>query len=200
MLSGDYTMPDSTQLRKDILTARNQLTQTEIDTNSMKIQHTLLALEQLRDRQSIFVYVSFRSEVATLTLIDALIDIGKTVIVPITRVKEKRLDGIHITSRLTDLEPGYCNIPEPKEILCQTREVAPEEIETILLPGSVFDERGGRFGYGGGYYDRFLAKVPTAARIGLAFDLQIIEKAPLQAHDEILDMVVTESRVILGGR
>lgn len=193
-------MPDSTQLRKDILTARNQLTQTEIDTNSMKIQHTLLALEQLRNRQSIFVYVSFRSEVATLTLIDALIDIGKTVIVPITRVKEKRLDGIHITNRLTDLEPGYCNIPEPKELLCQTREVAPEEIETILLPGSVFDERGGRFGYGGGYYDRFLAKVPTAARIGLAFDLQIIEKAPLQAHDEILDMVVTESRVILGGR
>jgi 5-formyltetrahydrofolate cyclo-ligase len=200
MLSGDYTMPDSTQLRKDILAARNQLTQTEIDTNSMKIQHTLLALEQLRNRQSIFVYVSFRSEVATLTLIDALIDIGKTVIVPITRVKEKRLDGIHITNRLTDLEPGYCNIPEPKELLCQTREVAPEEIETILLPGSVFDERGGRFGYGGGYYDRFLAKVPTAARIGLAFDLQIIEKAPLQAHDEILDMVVTESRVILGGR
>lgn len=189
-------MLDSTQLRKKILTERNRLTAQEIETKSHAVQKRLLALEEIRNRQLIFVYVSFRSEVATLSLIDTLIDMGKTVIVPITRVREKRLDAIHITNRLTDLEPGYCDIPEPIEALCISRSIAPEEIETILLPGSVFDMRGGRFGYGGGYYDRFLDKVPTATRIGLAFDLQIIEKAPLQAHDEILDMVVTESRVI----
>ncbi|GAB6191859.1 5-formyltetrahydrofolate cyclo-ligase [Desulfocastanea catecholica] len=193
-------MLDSAQLRKKILTERNRLTAEEIDTKSLAIQQRLLALEQIRNRQSIFVYVSFRSEVATLSLIDTLIDMGKTVIVPITRVREKRLDAIHITNRLTDLEPGYCDIPEPKEELCISREIAPEEIETILLPGSVFDLRGGRFGYGGGYYDRFLDKVPTATRIGLAFDLQIIEKAPLQEHDELLDFVVTESRVIRNQR
>ena len=193
-------MLDSTQLRKDILAARNKLTQLEIDTKSLAIQHRLLELEQLQKRQSIFVYVSFRSEVATLLLIDTLIEMGKTVIVPITRITEKRLDAIRITNRLTDLVPGYCNIPEPNDALCATAAVAPEEIETILLPGSVFDERGGRFGYGGGYYDRFLAKVPTAARIGLAFELQIIDKAPLQEHDELLDLVVTESRVIQGDR
>ncbi len=189
-------MLDGAQLRKKILTERNRLTAQQIETKSLAIQQRLLALEQLRDRQAIFVYVSFRSEVATLSLIDVLIDMGKTVIVPFTRVREKRLDAIHITNRLTDLEPGYCDIPEPKEELCISRAIAPEEIETILLPGSVFDERGGRFGYGGGYYDRFLDKVPTATRIGLAFDLQIIERAPLQEHDELLDMVVTESRVI----
>jgi 5-formyltetrahydrofolate cyclo-ligase len=193
-------MLDSAQLRKNILAARNKLSQNEIDTKSMAIQNRLLSLEQLRDHHNIFVYVSFRSEVATLSLIDALINMGKKVIVPITRIRKKRLDAIHINSRETDLEPGYCDIPEPREELCKTQEVAPEEIETILLPGSVFDERGGRFGYGGGYYDRFLAKVPKASRIGLAFDLQIIEKAPLQEHDEILDMIVTESRVIRSGR
>lgn len=189
-------MLDSAQLRKKILTKRNRLTAEEIETKSLAIQQRLLALEQIRNRQSIFVYVSFRSEVATLSLIDTLIDMGKSVIVPITRVREKRLDAIHITNRLTDLEPGYCDIPEPIEELCISRKIAPEEIETILLPGSVFDMRGGRFGYGGGYYDRFLDKVPTATRIGLAFDLQIIEKAPLQEHDQLLDFVVTESRVI----
>jgi 5-formyltetrahydrofolate cyclo-ligase len=193
-------MLDSAQLRKKTLTERNLLTAQEIETRSTAIQQRLLALEEIRNRQSIFVYVSFRSEVATLSLIDVLIDMGKTVIVPITRVREKRLDAIHITNRLTDLEPGYCDIPEPIEALCMNREIAPAEIETILLPGSVFDMRGGRFGYGGGYYDRFLDKVPTATRIGLAFDLQIIEKAPLQEHDELLDMVVTETRVIHGRR
>jgi 5-formyltetrahydrofolate cyclo-ligase len=193
-------MLESSQLRKNILAERNRLTHDEITVKSMAIQHRLLGLEQLRDRRVIFVYVSFRSEVATLTLIDTLVEMGKTVVVPITRVREKRLDAIHITNRSTDLEPGYCDIPEPREHLRQTRAVAPEEIETILLPGSVFDERGGRFGYGGGYYDRFLAKVPAAARIGLAFELQIVEKAPLQDHDELLDLVVTEKRVLRGGR
>jgi len=192
-------MIDPSRLRKERLAARDKLSLKEVELKSRTVQENLLKLKEIRDCQVIFAYVSFRSEVATLTLIDALIDMGKTVIVPITRVQEKRLDAIQITNRFSDLEPGYCDIPEPKKLLCETRAIAPEKIETILLPGSVFDERGGRFGYGGGYYDRFLAQVPTAARIGLAYDLQIVERAPLQEHDELLDLVVTENRVIHGG-
>jgi 5-formyltetrahydrofolate cyclo-ligase len=191
-------MNGATLLRKNILTARDQLSREEITTKSQAIQQTLLSLDQIKNRQSIFVYVSFRSEVATFDLIDVLIDMGKTITVPITRVKEKRLDAIQILNPAEDLQPGYCRIPEPKEELCGRRQVAPEEIETILLPGSVFDKRGGRFGYGGGYYDRFLANNPAATRIGLAFDLQIVDKAPLSAHDQILDLVVTETRIITG--
>ncbi len=191
-------MTEAVTLRKNILAARDQLSREEIAVKSQAIQKSLLNLEQIRNRQTIFVYVSFRSEVATFDLIDILLDMGKTIAVPITRVREKRLDAIRITNPTADLQPGYCMIPEPKEELCRTSQIAPEEIETILLPGSVFDERGGRFGYGGGYYDRFLAKIPAATRIGLAFDLQIIDKAPLNAHDQILDLVVTETRVISG--
>ncbi len=187
-------------LRKNILTTRDQLSTEEIAVKSRAIQQALLNLEQVLNRQSIFVYVSFRSEVATFDLIDILIDMGKTVTVPITRIREKRLDAIHITNPATDLQPGYCMIPEPREELCRANRVAPEEIETILLPGSVFDMRGGRFGYGGGYYDRFLAQNPAASRIGLAFDLQIIDNAPLNVHDQILDLVITETRIISGRR
>lgn len=193
-------MIDSSLLRKERLTARDKLSLEEVELKSMAVQENLLNLKEIQDSQTIFVYVSFRSEVATLSLIDALFAMGKTVIVPITRVKEKRLDAIRITDRMEDLEPGYCDIPEPKEALCTTQNIMAKEVEAILLPGSVFDERGGRFGYGGGYYDRFLAEVPSAKRIGLAYDLQIIEKAPLQEHDEILDLVVTESRIIHGTR
>lgn len=193
-------MIDSAHIRKTTLAARNRLTPAEIAEKSAAITRTLLSLEPIRNRQTIFVYVSFRSEVATFDLIDALLAMGKTVTVPITRVAEKRLDAIRIENPALDLEAGYCAIPEPKEEICLARTIAPTEIETILLPGSVFDLRGGRFGYGGGYYDRFLEQVPTATRIGLAFDLQIIDKAPLREHDEILDLVVTESRVIRGER
>ncbi|HBG18319.1 MAG TPA: 5-formyltetrahydrofolate cyclo-ligase [Desulfobulbaceae bacterium] len=193
-------MIDAAQLRKDILAARNRLSREEIAEKSAAITRTLLDLDQVRNRRSIFVYVSFRSEVATFDLLDRLIAMGKTVSVPVTRVREKRLDAVHIVNLATDLVPGYCNIPEPKEELCLTRQIAPEEIETILLPGSVFDERGGRFGYGGGYYDRLLEQVPSAARIGLAFEMQIVERAPLKEHDQLLDLVVTEQRIIHGKR
>lgn len=193
-------MIDSATMRRDRLASRNRLTPKEIDDKSQLIHDRLLALEHIRDRHSIFVYVSFRSEVATFAIIDSLITLGKRVTVPITRVKEKRLDAIQITSLKDDLVPGYCDIPEPREELCNSQQVSPRDIESILLPGSVFDERGGRFGYGGGFYDRFLAANPAAARIGLAFDLQVVTKAPLQEHDELLDLVVTETRVIRGRR
>ena len=193
-------MSDAGQLRKNILAARDHLAPQEIAEKSKAICRALLNLKQISDCRSIFVYVSFRSEVATLELIDILLGLGKTVTVPITRVREKKLDAIRITNPAADLVPGYCAIPEPKEEICRTSRLSPEEIDTVLLPGSVFDKRGGRFGYGGGYYDRFLADIPAANRIGLAFELQIVEMAPLSAHDQILDLVVTEKRIITGKR
>ena len=193
-------MSDPKQLRKEILSARNQQSPQTIHEKSAKIRRQLFELPQLKQAKTVFAYVSFRSEVATEELIDQLIAAGKRVTVPITYVAERRLDAIHITNRATDLVPGYCDIPEPTEELCRTSIVAPQNIDAIILPGSVFDERGGRFGYGGGFYDRFVSQVPKAVRIGLAFDLQIVERAPLQDHDELLDFVVTESRVIKGSR
>ncbi len=193
-------MTHSSQLRQDILAVRNNLTTDQLRKQSEAIHKNLLNQKEILNSDTIFVYVSFRSEVETLNLINTFLNLGKTVTVPITRVKEKRLDAIRITDPETELVPGYCDIPEPREELCPKQKADPADIDLILLPGSVFDERGGRFGYGGGYYDRFVSSVPLAFRVGLAFDLQIVEKAPIQAHDEILDLVITETRIIRGVR
>ncbi len=193
-------MTDPKQLRTNILTARNQMTADEILHKSRDISDRLLSLPEIQESRNIFLYVSFRSEVETLTLLNTLLENGKTVSVPITYVKERRLDPIRITNPLTDLVPGYCNIPEPRKEILQSNYVTPESIDAVILPGSVFDRRCGRFGYGGGFYDRFVSAIPSAHRIGLAFDLQIVDRAPLQDHDELLDMVITENEVIRGAR
>ncbi len=153
---------------------------------------------EVKDCNCIFSYVNFRTEVETRPLLEKLLKSNKIVTVPVTRVKEKRLDVIKIKDLERDLVPGYCSIPEPSEKQCKTNRIEPEKIDVILLPGSVFDTRCGRMGYGGGYYDRFLSAIPGATRIGLAFALQIVEKAPLQPHDERLDYVITESGIIKG--
>ena len=131
----------------------------------------------------------------TLPLIRALLADGRNVSVPLTRVQEKRLDIVSLTNPESQLVPGYCGIPEPKEPK-PSELVDPRVLDAIILPGSVFDLRGGRFGYGGGYYDRLLSMIPGAARIALAFELQVVNMLPLQDHDEIMDCIVTEDRVI----
>ncbi len=191
-------MTDPSQLRKNILTTRNNLPREELLQKSDAIRQRVLNNKRIMSKNTFFVYVSFRSEVATFDLINDLLKAGKNVTVPITRTETKRLDAIRIENLEEDLVPGYCNIPEPPESLCRTNKVDPSEIEVIILPGSVFDERGGRFGYGGGFYDRFVSAIPKSLRVGLAFELQIVERAPLQPHDELLDLIITEKRIIAG--
>ncbi|MCW5213519.1 hypothetical protein VU04_11495, partial [Desulfobulbus sp. TB] len=59
-----------------------------------------------------------------------------------------------------------------------------------------FDPLGGRLGYGGGYYDRFLTQdAPQAQRIGLAYTQQMVEQVPMEPHDQYMDMIITEEQV-----
>ena len=150
--------PDN--LRAEILARRDKLTDRERIEKSEQITVTLLSTDAVASSNSIFIYVNFRSEVETIVLIHRLIRMGKNVSVPLTRVAEKRLDIVMIEDPGRDLAPGYCNIPEPTEHAAAANTISPESLDLIVLPGSVFDERGGRFGYGGGYYDRLLARIP----------------------------------------
>jgi len=185
-------------LRTNILTARNSLPAEERQRKSRTITARLLALPEFSASSNVFAYVSFRSEVETLDLIARCLKKGVVVSVPLTLPAEHRLLPYAITDTSRDLVPGYCSIPEPLQTLPL---VDPTSIEVVVVPGSVFDAKGGRLGYGGGYYDRFLqAAAPQALRIGLAFDLQVVEAVPLESHDQQLDYLITETRTIHLGR
>jgi 5-formyltetrahydrofolate cyclo-ligase len=123
---------------------------------------------------------------------------GKNVLVPLTMVNEKKLLAVHLTDPEKDLQPGYCGIPEPT-LLAKNHPnkcIDPALIEAVIVPGSVFDSRGGRLGYGGGYYDRFLKNhAYRAIRIGLAFQLQMVDRLDLQPHDQLMDIIITENEI-----
>lgn len=189
-------MSDGKTMRKEKLALREALTDEERQAKSYSIITKIIDFDEITSAKNIFIYVHFRSEVRTVELIDELLKMNKWISVPITHTQEKRMDAVHITDMSKDLVPGYCNIPEPHPDILHDNITEPENIDVVIIPGSVFDMRGGRMGYGGGYYDRFLEKIPYATRIGLAYDLQIVDKIPLQAHDELLDYTVTEQRII----
>ena len=189
------------KLKSKILRLRDRLSEQQQLQYSQAICDHVLQMDLLQQATTVFIYVDFRSEVQTTSLILRMLEMGKKVVVPVTLLHEKDLLPVAIYDLETDLAPGYASIPEPVEDIRQTNYVAPETIDLIFLPGSVFDEHGGRMGYGGGFYDRFVSnKAPQAHRIGLCYEVQIVEKAPLQEHDELLDGIVTEKRILQTSR
>ena len=141
---------------------------------------------------TVMVYVSFRSEVETAGLIDEL---RRTHRVAAPRVADAgRMDAMLLSDQ--PLMRSRLGIMEPP---ATATVVEPAAIDAVLVPGLAFDAHGYRLGYGGGYYDRFLARCARALRIGLAFEAQIVESVRPHARDQPLDHVVTERRTIDAG-
>lgn len=96
--------------------------------------------------------------------------------------------------RMDDLQRGQMNVWEPKPH-CHTVEIA--SLDVILVPGLAFTREGLRLGRGGGYYDRLLAHPHCHAhRIGIAYDLQIVESIPCESHDQRVHQIITESGLV----
>ena len=195
-------METASYYRTETLKARDRLSLIELKEKSSIVQEKFLQLIGSMPNQTIFIYVSCRSEVDTITLIGKLLAAGKTVTVPLVDVRLKRMRAVWIDDLENDLVSGCFGTLEPKENIVFERTVDPSTIDIIVLPGSVFDLDGGRLGYGGGYYDRFLATEiqPRVKRIAFAFDLQIKDRIPQKVHDEPVDLIVSESRVVVGKR
>jgi 5-formyltetrahydrofolate cyclo-ligase len=76
--------------------------------------------------------------------------------------------------------------------------VDPATLDLVLVPGVAFDRRGGRLGFGGGYYDRFLPTTP-ALRVGVTYDECLCDALPCGEHDQRMDWVLTPTQEIRCG-
>jgi len=180
-------------LRRSVLADRDGLVPAELEEKSSVIAARLATMPEVASATAVLVYMHFRSEVRTLEVIRWMLAEGKTVAIPLTRPKISRIEAVRIDDPEKEATPGYFGIPEPLPHLVQTQTLNPYDLDLVLVPGSAFDVQGGRLGYGGGYYDRFFSSEATrAVRIGLAFDLQLVEKVPIESHDQLMDFVVTE--------
>jgi 5-formyltetrahydrofolate cyclo-ligase len=186
---------DREALRQKILGARDGLSDKVRQAKSISVMQNFWTLMGMQQWSTLFIYVNFRSEVETLELIKKCINRDIRVAVPLVDASAVRMIPLLIKDPEQDLVPGYYNIPEPDPK--KSLRLEPGEIDAAVIPGSVFDIHGGRLGYGGGYYDRFLLNdAPQAKRIGLAFELQVVDKVPLEPHDQPLDILITEERIV----
>lgn len=187
---------DKQSWRNHIKRLRNRLTKDEHQRFSREICQRVLAQPRYRRAKTILYFFSFQSEVETRPLINTGLVQQKKVILPLANIDQGTLSFFEVRDLTTELEIGAYGIWEPKAE--HLRSVCPHEIELVLTPGLVFDQRGYRIGYGGGYYDRFfggLSKKPYL--VALAFELQVLSTPlPVLEFDIPVDLIVTEQRVI----
>ncbi|MDT8715222.1 5-formyltetrahydrofolate cyclo-ligase [Clostridium sp. 19966] len=154
-----------------------------------KIYSSLIGSQHFNEAKCIFAFVSFQNEVNTHKFIDYALKQGKTLAVPLVISKERGMAAVVIDS-LKELRPNKMGILEPENY--EGKILNPNEIDLMIVPGLAFEKSGGRIGYGGGFYDRYIPKLKKdAVKIGVAYDFQILDSIPMYEHDMKVDYVIT---------
>ena len=179
---------DKATLRKMAKKTRNDLPNRE---NSSKvITKYLLESPFYKETKDIFAYASIGSEVSTDELIQCALMDNKRVFLPKTDSSTNTMEFYRIHD-LTDTVLGFAGIREPKG-----REKSLEKQVLMIVPGLLFDEKGARLGYGGGYYDRYLAThVKTIRKVMLAFEAQKSSEICMESYDVYMGAVITEHNI-----
>jgi 5-formyltetrahydrofolate cyclo-ligase len=165
---------------------REKLSPDERHQKSLRISNHVL---EILNGETVMVYGSKEMEVNTSALIKALLERGNPVIVPVIVRADISLRLSYLRD-ISALVPSTFGVPEPigSEIPAN-----PEDIDVIILPMLGFDRKGGRLGYGAGYYDRFLERNPEIRKIGIAFACQEAETVPVDEKDIRMNLIITEN-------
>ncbi len=180
-----------TTLRSHVLSLRSAQSPREREEKSNAIAMRVLASVEWINARTIMLYASTPREVHTTQLIESALREGKRVCLPAQESASAPINAYAIRS-MDELERGSLGFVQPPAL--HSRLVSKKNIDVVIVPGVAFDEKGNRLGRGMHFYDDFLAGM-HAVKIGLAFELQIVENVPTEAHDVPVDLVVTEKRL-----
>nr|WP_211316749.1 5-formyltetrahydrofolate cyclo-ligase [Oceanobacillus arenosus] len=176
------------ELRKEMISKLKNMTAEMKQEIEGQLAANLYQSEVWQCAKSIGITISQGMEWNTKPIIEKAWDEGKIVYVPKCLPKQKQLIFYRFES-YDQLEVVYYNLQEPKAD--ETLRVEKDVIELLLVPGLVFDERGYRIGFGGGYYDRFLIDFPNQT-ISLVATFQLIDQVPTEAFDIPVEQIITE--------
>ncbi|MGC8852826.1 MAG: 5-formyltetrahydrofolate cyclo-ligase [Hydrogenobacter sp.] len=180
------------ELRREFLNKRDNISEEERSIYSERIKAKIKNLKEFKEAKSVLLYCPIRKEPDLTSLIWESLASKKLVLLP--KVEGQELKLYSITSQ-EDIKPGAFCIPEP----VGGKEFPPHDVELAIVPGVVFDRRGYRIGFGRGYYDRLLQKI-VGVKMGVAYSFQVVEELPTDEWDQPVDVLVTESYILKGGK
>ena len=187
--------------RRKAYDARNR--QIDKDVLSRIICAQFIAQPDYQRAETVMWYSHCRSEVRTQSALLRELSAGKCIVIPYcTKDQQGRNKlGLWRLEDFAELVSGMWGILEPPKQRWGEpgKDIAPEQLDCIMVPGVAFDRNGGRLGNGAGYYDRLLSSVRAdAALIGVCFESQLVEQVVTAAHDVAMDRVITEKTLYAG--
>ena len=171
------------ELRASVRALKRAMTEEEIVAKSEKLGELFVASEAYKQAKTIYGYMPYNQEVRTVAMLEQALKDGKRVAIPKCYGDEMRFIFM---DDLSKVEKGYANIPEP----IVDEPIADDETALVLMPGMAFDPQGHRIGYGGGFYDKFLAQEPNHPTLALCHDFQMFEKLETEEFDIPVDTVL----------
>ncbi|MEI0476273.1 5-formyltetrahydrofolate cyclo-ligase [Brachyspira pulli] len=193
-LHNDSDIKEAKQLiRASFKLIRNNLEDSFIQNKSNIIYKKFKNIVNIAKFNSICVYIDFNNEVETKNIIEYAMDNNIKVSVPFL-VDDHNMKLKYINDYEKDINRNtrFGN-GEPFE---HCKDCHIEEVSMFIIPAIAFDEKCNRLGFGKGYYDNILKLNKNALRIGLAYDYQILPSIPKDDNDEILDIIISESKVV----
>ena len=187
-------MPDKNEIRRRIIEKRASLQPHIVERAGKRAAERLLPMEEYQKAETVMLYMDFRNEVPTKDMINIVRASEKKLLLPFIN-EEYQLIAYEIPKEgplETYLVTSKFGIAEPNPSLC--KEADPNEIDLIIVPGTVFDQFENRIGCGKGCYDRYLAQLPTKAfKLALAYDFQVLQCIPANPTDVRMDKIMTLS-------
>lgn len=180
---------DKKLLRKEMMNKRNSILEEEKKERDICILNKLLKTSEYKNSKVIFIYIGYSSEINTSNFIKKFLKDNKVVCVPRTNYEGKYMEAVVINS-LENLSKDKYGILEPDKDL---NPIDIDNIDLVILPGLAFDNKGGRLGYGGGYYDKYLSNMSDdVVKIALCYDFQVVDNVPMEEHDICADLLITD--------
>ena len=182
------------ELREEYKKIINNINIKNKEQKTEEITKKFINTTQFKNAEIIAIYKSFSSEVSTEEIIKYALKSGKEITLP--RVNKSKLDFYEIKSIDEKLIKSNFGIEEPIEN--SKTFVDKQKIDLVVVPGLAFDKEKNRLGYGGGFYDRFLAGI-NALKIGICFDEQLLknETLPVKETDVKLDIIITDKEMVI---
>ena len=174
---------DKKELRAKIRQQKRAMTEEQIVQASARLGELFVQSKQYQQAKTIYGYLPYNQEVRTVPMLEQALKDGKKVAVPKCYGDEMRF--IYMED-LSLVESGYAGIPEP----VADEPVADDKTALVLMPGMAFTKNGDRMGYGGGFYDKFLAAEPDHPTVALCYDFQMVESLPTEEYDIPVDCVL----------
>ena len=174
---------DKKELRRTIRERKRAMTEEEIVQRSEKLGKLFVQSESYKNAKTIYGYLPYNQEVRTVPMLEQALKDGKKVAVP--KVYGDEMKFLYLDD-LSKVSKGYAGIPEP----IADEPVADDETALVLMPGLAFDPAGHRIGYGGGFYDKFLAAEPNHPTLALCYEFQMLPELHTEEHDIPVDTVL----------